>query len=277
VSRKQDKVKKGKLLLEACDLEKDYHSVMRVDAGLGPRLGHKLFGWLGFMRSSPELWEPRTVVKKASLKVYENEILAITGRSGAGKSTLLHMLGTFDRPTRGRVLFRGQDTSKMTASQLSEFRNNSVGYVFQFYHLFKDLNALENILLPAMVSKNYRSQERQHKERALDLLDQVGLTDRLTHKPTQLSGGEQQRVAIARALLLDPEVLLCDEPTGNLDTETGEKILDLLFSLRKKESRCYVIVTHDKELAVRADRHIVMEDGSIVSRNIVGESQVVEP
>jgi lipoprotein-releasing system ATP-binding protein len=258
-------VSKHEVLLEAKGVEKDYYSVMRVDAGFIPWALHKLFGWLGVMRDSPKLWEPRTVVKNVSLKVYDNEILAITGRSGAGKSTFLHLLGTFDTPTRGEVQFRGKAVSKLSASELSQFRNDSVGYVFQFYHLFKDLNAVENVLLPAMVSADYRSRAKEYKDRALDLLDQVGLSERLTHKPNQLSGGEQQRVAIARALLLEPEVLLCDEPTGNLDKETGETILDLLFTLREKESRSYVIVTHDEEVAARADRHIVMQDGEVIS------------
>lgn len=266
-----------KVILEAIDIEKDYFSVMKVDAGLIPRTAHYLFGWLGFMRESPSLWEPRTVVKKVSLKVYENEILAITGRSGAGKSTFLHILGTFDRPTRGSIEFLGQDILSMTTSQLSDFRNDSIGYVFQFYHLFKDLNAVENVLLPAMVNAKYRGKKKFYTDRAKNLLNQVGLDHRMSHKPSQLSGGEQQRVAIARALLLEPKVLLCDEPTGNLDQETGEKILELLFHLRENESRSYVIVTHDEELAARADRHVVMQDGRVLSETLQERSKASEP
>ncbi|MDF1661282.1 MAG: ABC transporter ATP-binding protein [Planctomycetota bacterium] len=267
----------NKILLEAIDVEKDYFSVMRVDASLRHRIGHKLFGWLGFLRYSTKLWEPRTVVNKVSMKVYENEILAITGRSGAGKSTFLHMLGTFDRPTRGDILFREKSIATMTSTELSDFRNDSVGYVFQFYHLFKDLNALENVLLPAMVSADYGRKSKDFRNRALHLLEQVGLSHRLTHTPSQLSGGEQQRVAIARALLLEPEILLCDEPTGNLDQETGEKILDLLFHLREQESRSYVIVTHDEEVAKRADRHVIMQDGKVISETLQERSKASEP
>lgn len=265
------------VILEAKNIEKDYFSVMKVDAGIVPRMLHYLFGWLGFMRQSPDLWEPRTVVKDVNLKVYENEILAITGRSGAGKSTFLHLLGTFDRPTRGSIEFLGQDILKMTTSELSDFRNDSIGYVFQFYHLFKDLNALENVLLPAMVNANYRHKKKFYTERAQNLLDQVGLSHRITHKPSQLSGGEQQRVAIARALLLEPKVLLCDEPTGNLDQETGDTILDLLFHLRENESRSYVIVTHNEEVAARADRHVIMQDGKVISEKLQMRSKASEP
>lgn len=255
---------KGEPILEVKGLKKDYYSVQRRDAPLSLKVMNYAFGWLGFLRTSTRLWDPKTIIRGVDLKIYSDEILAITGKSGAGKSTLLHLLGAFDRPSEGQILYKGQDITKLNHSKISDFRNNSVGYVFQFYHLFSGLTALENVILPAMIRPDYQQQAKRWRERAEELLDKVKLAERMRHKPTQLSGGEQQRVAIARALLLEPELLLCDEPTGNLDTETGETILELLFQLREDERRSYVIVTHDEDVAGRADRHLKMHDGRIV-------------
>jgi lipoprotein-releasing system ATP-binding protein len=251
-------------LLEARGIEKDYFSVMRFDAPSFKKLGWRLFGWSGALRSSKDLWDPRPILRGVDITVQENEILAITGRSGAGKSTLLHVLGTFDSPSRGEIFFRGRPLVGMSEQELSDFRNQHIGYVFQFYHLFKDLNAVENVLLPAMIGARNSANLKDMRARAEHLLDSVKLSHRKDHRPQQLSGGEQQRVAIARALLLEPQLLLCDEPTGNLDSETSQEILELLFKLRENEKRSYVIVTHDRDIAVRADRHIAMQDGKII-------------
>lgn len=255
--------KPGKKVLEVHALEKDFFTIQRIDAPARLRLLHYCLGWAGAYRESERLFEPRPVLRGVDLEVYENEILAITGKSGAGKSTLLNLLGALDRPSRGRIAYRGQDLSTMTGHELSRFRNENIGFVFQFYHLFEDLDAQENVLLPAMVLPGYKSRLKEHRERALELLDRVGLSERLSHRPSQLSGGEQQRVAIARALMLRPEILLCDEPTGNLDGETAASILELLFDLQKMEQRTYVIVTHDSEVAELADRHVIMRDGVV--------------
>jgi len=269
-------------IISAKGIEKDYYSVMRVDAGLRLRLSHAVCGWFGVQpwKYSTKLWDPKPVLRGVDLDIYEDEVLAITGRSGAGKSTFLHLLGALDRPTRGEVLYRGQSIHELPAPDprqlkgidpkavqltLSAFRNQRIGFVFQFYHLFDDLDAYENVMLPARVQADFSLHKKDFGLRALNLLERVGLKDRLRHRPAQLSGGEQQRVAIARALLLEPEVLLCDEPTGNLDGETSEKVLEVLFELKADQGQSYVIVTHDEEFARRADRHVVMRDGRIFS------------
>ncbi|PIQ88580.1 MAG: lipoprotein-releasing system ATP-binding protein LolD [Candidatus Omnitrophica bacterium CG11_big_fil_rev_8_21_14_0_20_42_13] len=201
------------------------------------------------------------VLKGINLNIKNNEIVCIAGPSGAGKSTLLHLLGGLDYPTSGSVLFDGDDIYKMPFNSLAALRNKDIGFVFQFYHLFSEFNALENVLLPAVVSARFKRKDAEN--RARQLLSMVGLAKRLTHRPSELSGGEQQRVAIARALINNPRALLCDEPTGNLDSKTGTQILDILFSLNKEKSVTQVLVTHNEEIAKFCTRTIYLKDGQI--------------
>lgn len=253
------------IVLQSKALEKAYFSVYRTETPWHLRLTHKFLGWAGVLRESPRLFKAKSILRGIDLAVYHNEILVITGKSGAGKSTLLHCLGAFDNPSRGQILFKGQSLNTMTAAELSDFRNRHIAYVFQFYHLFKDLNAFENVMLPARISVDFAANFRRLKSRAEMLIEQIGLKDRIRHRPNQLSGGEQQRVAIARALLLEPSILLCDEPTGNLDTETSEGVLHMLFELQKTEQRSYVIATHDLDLAAQAHRQLKIENGKIIN------------
>jgi lipoprotein-releasing system ATP-binding protein len=256
----------GEPILRVRGLVKNYPR-QRVDARFWDKVINKAWGWTGKLDEWARLNEGLPVLRGVDLDVHEGEILAIVGPSGAGKSTLLHLIGALDPPSKGLVQYRGEAVTAMDERRLAAWRNVTVGYVFQFYHLFPDLTALENVLLPAMVSLSvgeYRAARGALHARARELLDRVGLGDRSHHHPSQLSGGEQQRVAIARALLLQPKLLLCDEPTGNLDRKTGETILELLWELKAKSGQTYVIVTHDERLAERADRVIKMEDGQII-------------
>jgi len=199
------------------------------------------------------------VLKGASLEVREGECVAIIGRSGAGKSTLLHVLGGLDRPDAGEVFLRGQSLYALSPARRTRLRAQNVGFVFQAYHLLPEMDVTENVLLPAMaISRMGRAALRM---RALELLDQVGLANRACHMPLELSGGEQQRVAIARALMNAPELLLADEPTGNLDRDTGCQILDLLFGLAHQSRLALVIVTHDAGVAARCGRVLEIEEG----------------
>ena len=203
------------------------------------------------------------VLKGVDLSIQKGESVAIVGHSGAGKSTLLHLLGGLDTPTEGEVVFKGTGLARLSDGARAKIRNRHVGFVFQFYHLLPELSALENVVLPAWVSGG--SNGRALSNRAEDLLKTLGLGDRLTHKPNQLSGGEQQRVAIARSLINDPEVLLCDEPTGNLDWEMGEKILDQLFDLNRRLGKTLVMVTHEPDIGRRASRVVRLHDGKVVA------------
>jgi lipoprotein-releasing system ATP-binding protein len=202
-----------------------------------------------------------TVLKGINLTIGRGEMLAIVGASGAGKSTLLHILGTLDRPTSGTVLFEGQDLFQLSDQRQAEFRNRRIGFVFQFHHLLPEFTALENVCLPAYIQN--RSAADVDGE-ARSLLKDVGLEHRLTHKPGELSGGEQQRVAVARALIQQPNLVLADEPTGNLDTHTGDALFNLMRSLNRARGITFVIVTHNEKLSAQADRIIHMEDGQIV-------------
>jgi lipoprotein-releasing system ATP-binding protein len=184
----------------------------------------------------------------------------ILGPSGAGKSTLLHLLGGLDKPTSGSVLLDGLDICKFSDNARARIRNERVGFIFQFYHLLPEFTALENVMLPAMIGRRRRAA----RERAMKMLGSVGLEDRADHRPGELSGGESQRVAIARALINDPEILFCDEPTGNLDSKTSEGIYGLLFDIRKKSNTALVIVTHDERVSAMADASIRLRDGKIV-------------
>lgn len=202
------------------------------------------------------------VLKGVSLKVMEGEIVAIVGPSGAGKSTLLHILGGLDKPTKGEVLFEGKSLRQALDKELSCIRNEQIGFVFQFYHLMAEFNALENVLLPALIGKGRKPQDRC--KMAADLLEAAGLGKRAGHLPSELSGGEQQRVAIARALINEPKLLLCDEPTGNLDSENGKQICQLLKSLNKEKKMTMVMVTHNLDVAHMASKVYNLIDGKLI-------------
>ena len=201
------------------------------------------------------------VLRGVSLEVARGEVVAVVGASGAGKSTLLQIAGTLMRPDGGRVVIDGTDVGALGDRALSRFRNERIGFVFQFHHLLPEFTALENVMIPALIG---RRDKRAAARRAAELLETMGLTERLEHKPAALSGGEQQRVAIARALMNDPAVLLADEPSGNLDSRNREEIHRLFFDLRDRTGQTVVIVTHDEGLAATADRRIVMSDGRVL-------------
>ena len=205
------------------------------------------------------------VLNGVELAVKTGEFVAIIGASGSGKSTLLHILGALDKPDKGIVKFEGRDLNRHSSSELNRFRNKMVGFVFQFYHLLDELSVLENIFLPAMTGKSvvgWLCSRRWAKSRAKELLAQLGLSERTKHKPYQLSGGERQRVAIGRALMNEPRLLLADEPTGNLDSATGNGILDILDKLNRA-GQTIVMVTHDERIAKRAGRIVTLVDGKI--------------
>jgi lipoprotein-releasing system ATP-binding protein len=201
------------------------------------------------------------ILRGVDLAVRSAEAIAITGASGTGKSTLLHLLGALDRPTAGQVLVGGRQVATLKDEELARVRNRHIGFVFQFHHLLREFSALENVMMPALLAGTDLEAAR---ERASGLLADVGLADRESHKPRALSGGEQQRVAVARALVNQPLVLLADEPSGNLDTETGRRLHDVLFDLRERHRLSIVIVTHDLDLAARADRRLVLEAGRLL-------------
>ncbi|MDD5129198.1 MAG: ABC transporter ATP-binding protein [Candidatus Omnitrophica bacterium] len=203
------------------------------------------------------------VLKDISFTVAEGEFLAIQGPSGAGKSTLLHILGGLDNPTRGEVYFEGADIYGLDENARSSFRNRKIGFVFQFFHLLPELTALENVLLPSIL-RNWWGRKKD-LEFARHLLGRLGLSQRLGHRPQTLSGGEQQRVALCRALINRPQLLLCDEPTGNLDSENGKIILQLLMELNQKEKITVLMVTHDKDIAKASGRTIHLKDGIILN------------
>jgi len=201
------------------------------------------------------------VLKGINLTIQRGELIAVIGASGAGKSTLLHILGLLDRPTKGTVQFEGQDLFGFSEAAQAEFRNKRIGFVFQFHHLLPEFTALENACMPALIQ---RRQPNEVENEATAILKEVGLSERLHHKPGELSGGEQQRVAVARALLQKPDLVLADEPTGNLDTHTGEALFSLMRELNKARGTTFVIVTHNDKLSAQADRIVHMQDGQIV-------------
>jgi lipoprotein-releasing system ATP-binding protein len=212
--------------------------------------------WKKFLHEGREV----VVLKGIDLTIEEGEMLAVVGPSGAGKSTLLHILGTLDLPTAGRIEYEGRDVTRYSSSRLADFRNRALGFVFQFHHLLPEFTALENVKMPGMI----RGQsERKLDKRARELLDEVGLSHRLSHRPGELSGGEQQRVALARALVMDPKLVLADEPTGNLDSGTSESIHKLFFDLNRSRGTTFLLVTHSRDLADRMPRMVSMRDGKV--------------
>lgn len=201
------------------------------------------------------------VLKRVSLEISEGEIVSIVGASGAGKSTLLHIIGTLDKADSGMLSMKGIETGKLKDKKLSDFRNRAIGFVFQFHHLLPEFTALENVCIPAFIAGKSQAEA---EAKAAELLDFLGLKDRVNHKPSELSGGEQQRVAVARALVNQPAVVLADEPSGNLDSQSAKELHQMFFDLRDKFNQTFVIVTHNSELADMADRKLVMKDGNIV-------------
>jgi lipoprotein-releasing system ATP-binding protein len=202
------------------------------------------------------------VLKGVSLHINKGELISIVGASGAGKTTLLHILGTLDRLDNGSLEMNGSIISKLSEKKLAAFRNKNIGFVFQFHHLLPEFTALENVCIPGFIAGTSKTKV---EARAKELLSFLGLTERIDHKPSELSGGEQQRVAVARALINNPAVILADEPSGNLDSATAKDLHQLFFKLRKEFDQTFVIVTHNEELANMADRKLVMKDGVITT------------
>ena len=202
-----------------------------------------------------------SILKDVSFSVQKGSIISIVGSSGAGKTTLLQILGTLDKPSSGSFMFDGINPFTLNQQQLAQFRNKNIGFVFQFHQLLPEFTALENIMIPAMIGGDTKKQAQQ---KGLSLLEQVGLTGRASHKPNELSGGEQQRIAVCRALVNQPKIVLADEPSGNLDSKNADELHDLFFSLREKLAQTFIIVTHNPILAQRADRTITLQDGVIV-------------
>jgi lipoprotein-releasing system ATP-binding protein len=209
------------------------------------------------------------VLKGIDLSIKEGEMVGIIGASGVGKSTLLHILGALDKPTSGKLLYNGADIFSLNENSLASFRNKTIGFVFQFHHLLPEFTAIENVMMPGLINKGARGQGgkgasyQEIMAKAERLLDEMGLSERKKHRPGELSGGEQQRVAVARALILEPKAVLADEPTGNLDTQTGEELFNLLVNLNKEKGITFVIVTHNESLSGRCHRILRMVDGQI--------------
>ncbi len=202
-----------------------------------------------------------SILKGVNLRVAEAEIVSIVGASGAGKTTLLQIMGTLDQADSGKLLINGQDISLLRGNKLAKFRNKHIGFVFQFHQLLPEFTALENVSIPSWIAG---SSENDTQKRAKELLDFLGLKDRMHHKPSALSGGEQQRVAVARALINQPSVILADEPSGNLDSKSAEDLHQLFFQLRKEMNQTFVIVTHNLSLAAQSDRQLTIKDGVIL-------------
>lgn len=204
------------------------------------------------------------VLKGINLEIRQGEVVSIVGASGAGKSTLLHILGTLDRADSGKIFIDGVEVTSLSSKKISQFRNSKIGFVFQSHHLLPEFTALENIMMPSLISGE---SNKAAENRSKDLLEKLGLGHRISHRPSEMSGGEQQRVAVARALVNNPTVVFADEPSGNLDSESARSLHELFFELRKSLNQTFVIVTHNETLAAMADRKLVMKDGAIVSGN----------
>ena len=222
----------------------------------------------GLEKSFQHMGRRLDVLRGIDLNIYAGEILCIVGQSGAGKSTLLHCIGTLDLPTKGRIRLAGEELTTLDSRRLATIRNRMLGFVFQFHHLLPEFDALENVMMPGLILGGPKP---EMKKRALALLEEVGLAHRATHRPGELSGGEQQRVAIARALLLDPKVVLADEPTGNLDSATSDAVHDLFFKINKEHGTTIVVVTHNPSFAKRMPRVVHMRDGKVVQDERVGQ------
>lgn len=223
----------------------------------------------GLSRSFETAQEERLhVLNDINLDIAEGELVAIVGESGTGKSTLLHLLGALDRPDTGTVKYRGRNIFDHSDEELSRFRNQNVGFVFQFHHLLPEFSALENVMMPALIAKTSAAEA---KERANELLSNFGLQDRLEHRPGELSGGERQRVAIARAMMNQPDVLLADEPTGNLDKKTADSLHTVIVSLAHDSKQTVIVVTHNPEFAALADRIVRLESGVLVEESLAQE------
>jgi len=200
------------------------------------------------------------VLKGIHLEIHEGEVIGVVGQSGAGKSTLLHCIGTLDIPTGGSIRLAGEEITQLPGARLADLRNRTIGFVFQFHHLLPEFNALENVLMPGLIQGRSR---REMEPRAMQLLSEVGLKDRASHRPGELSGGEQQRVALARALVLEPKLILADEPTGNLDSATSAQIHELFFTINKERGTTIVVVTHNMALAASMPRVVTLKDGRV--------------
>ncbi len=216
------------------------------------------------IRNIKKSYGPLEVLKGIDLVIPEEKIVTIVGASGAGKSTLLHILGTLDTPDSGEIWYDRKNITAYPQSKLAEFRNNNIGFVFQFHHLLPEFTALENVCMPAWIKG---VSKKKAEQKALELLEHLGLKNRIHHKPTELSGGEQQRVSVARALINSPKVILADEPSGNLDLHHKHELHQLFFSLRDEWKQTFIIVTHDVELAEMSDLKILLRDGKIIDQH----------
>lgn len=244
-----------------------------ADISALPETREPILAARSIVRSYPVASERLIVLQNLDLDIYEGEFLVIEGKSGIGKTTLLHLLGLLDRPDSGRIIFEKRDVASASNRERALLRATRISFVFQFFHLLPEFSALENVLLPAMINDGigeWRSKKSDHKKRAMELLDAVGIAARASHRPKQLSGGERQRVALARALFNRPAIVLCDEPTGNLDVKTTDEIHQLLVRLNRELRQTFVLVTHDPHLSDHASRVVRIENGRAVVRGSAG-------
>ncbi len=224
------------------------------------------FRWVLTATNIEKYYGSLQVLKGASLEVHKGEIVSIVGSSGAGKSTLLHILGTLDKPDKGEIILAGNRLDKLYGNALSAFRNRHIGFIFQFHHLLPEFTALENVCMPGWI---YGAKKKESLERATQLLTHLGLQNRLKNKPNELSGGEQQRVAVCRALINKPDIIMADEPTGNLDSANARELHNLFITLSREYQQTFLIVTHNEELAKMSDRVVHMKDGKILDNNFI--------